>query len=317
MALISLACSGADREEGAPPLSDDQARSAVLGELLAQPEQRSGTLRFAFHSIFGRATTVSVEGVADYDRQRYVSRLEVDQPDTVYDTAVIAGFRYEKLVSIKVPGGGGPDFKPQWSSPERWSPRASAPSIPYVPLPFIGEADSDVRRDVSGFDDARRRGVLDAVLTGFSRIGASTQRGTPTVQYRLTFDRDRAKAVLAPESARGVPRIGPEAPALQEVDVWIDHSGRLRRYIWPTWVGTTLDFELWDHGKCVPQGIDVRRLGSGAGEDTRRRHGRLRGFRRHRDAQLHSGCVPGRGGGRDGPDCAELEVRGGSGPSAR
>jgi len=260
-AFLTAACSGGGHEEGGgTPLGDDAARTAILDQLLAQPEQGSGTVRFAFRSIFRGDATMSVEGVADYDQQRYLSRLEIEQPDTAYEVAVIAGFRYEKLLYIKTPGA--PDIKPQWSSAERWSPGGASTSVPYVPLPFVGEAGRDVRRDLSGFDDARRRSVVDATIVGFARIDAGRQRGSSTVRYRLTFDRDRAKAVLAPELARGLLSIGPEQPASQDVDVWIDHTGRLRRYALPLTAGTTLDFELWDHGAppavAVPSDLKLR-----------------------------------------------------------
>ena len=72
--------------------------------------------------------------VADFDHQRYVSRLEVDRPDVVasYDIAVIDGLKYEKVLKVKN-AAGSPRFKPQWSSGESWAPEKEAfPSVPYV-----------------------------------------------------------------------------------------------------------------------------------------------------------------------------------------
>jgi hypothetical protein len=261
-ASLTAACAGdGDDPGGGPALADEAAGIAILDQLLASPDQGSGTVRFAFRSTFRGTTTMSVQGVADHDQQRYVSRLELlEHPEAAYDVAVIAGFRYEKLLSVKTPGA--PDRKPQLSSAERWSPVGASMSVPYVPLPFVGEAGRDMRWELDGFNAGRRRDVADVTIVGFTRIGVDKQRGSPTVQYRLTFSRDGAKVALAPELASGLLSIGPEQPSSREVDVWIDHTGRLRRYVLPLAAGTTLDFEFWDYGAppavVVPSDLKLR-----------------------------------------------------------
>lgn len=261
--LVAVGCGGEQQEANVPPLGDEEARGALLTELLLPPEQRSGTLRFAVRSVEGQATTLSVRGVADHDRQRYVSRMEVTRPDVeaAYDVAVIDGLRYEKLLRIRSAAGSAA-FEPQWSSPDPWAPSTSLPSLPYVPVPFVGEPGWDIRRGAGNVDEARRREVLDAMLTGFSRMGADRHRGAPAVHYRLTFDREKAKTLLAAEVARGLVVIPPAGPGSRDVDAWIDHQGRLVRYVWPVSDASRLEYEFWDHGKPsaveVPDGLEVR-----------------------------------------------------------
>lgn len=69
---------GGDSEEAGPPLGESEARAAIVTELLAQPEKQVGIVRFAVHD-----SGTEIEGVADYDHQRYLSRLEVKRPDMV------------------------------------------------------------------------------------------------------------------------------------------------------------------------------------------------------------------------------------------
>jgi hypothetical protein len=250
--IMAVACSSggdAGQNDGAP-LSDQEARAAVLSELAAPPEHGSGTLRFSVRSFTGERTSTSVEGVADRDRRRYVSRMEIDRPDVqaAYDVAVVDGLRYERLLRIHS-GAGSPAFKPQWSTGERWRPSTLLPSLPYVPVPYFGEPEWDVRHEIEGFDDARRRAVAEAVLSGFSRLGSEEVRRAATVRYRLTFDREKAKAVLAAELARGLVMIPPAAPEVREVDVWVDGRRRLRRYVWPISDASRLEYEFWDHGQ--------------------------------------------------------------------
>lgn len=254
-ALLAVACGGGgeDKREDVPPPTDEAARAAIVDALLALPEQGTGSLRFSI-----RLPSTSVDGVADYDRRRFVSRLEIDRPEmqAAYDVAVIEGLRYEKLLRIRTPGRT-PDFTPRWSSPEPWRPTTALPATPYLFVPFVGEVESDIRTRTTGFNDARRREVLAAVLVGFTNVGTDRLRDTSTVHYRLTLDRDKAKALLAAELARGFLSIPPSAPATQDVDVWIDHRGRIRRY-----VTSTLEVELWSHDKPpsveVPGDLEVR-----------------------------------------------------------
>ena len=129
-----------------------------MTELLAQPEKRVGIVRFAVHD-----SGTEIQGVADFDHQRYLSRLEVNRPDVVasYDIAVVDGVKYEKVLEVKS-AAESQRIKPRWSEGERWAPEKEGfPSVPYVPLPFVGEPGSDIRRDLAGFDDARRRQVID------------------------------------------------------------------------------------------------------------------------------------------------------------
>ncbi|MCA1672000.1 MAG: hypothetical protein LC799_07285 [Actinobacteria bacterium] len=252
IANAAAACGGGDgSEENRPPLGEPDARAAIVTELLTQPEARSGIVRFAVHDA-----GTAVEGVADFDHQRYVSRLDVDRSDVVasYDVAVIEGLRYEKILKIEN-ASGSPAFKGQWSSGESWAPDKEAfPSVPYVPLPFVGEPGSDIRRDLEGFDSSRTRQVLEAVIAGFSNRGPETRRGEPTVKYTLSFDRGKVEALLGDELARGLVLLAPGSPAIIQVDVWIDHQGRLRAYK-PTGGNFTREYELWDYGK--PSALEV------------------------------------------------------------
>ena len=258
LAALAAACGGGGQPDAAPPLGDAEARAAIVTELVTRPEQRSGTVRFAIHDIAGGRTEASVEGVADYDQQRYVSRLEVNRADVVasYDVAVVRGFKYEKVLKISSAGARTPSFEPTWSSPESWAPEKEAyRSVPYLPIPFVGDHSFDVREETGGFAEARQREVVDAVLLSLSRVGAEVQRGDPTMHYKLTFDRERAKGALADVLARGVFSFPPAAPASEEIDVWIDGQGRIRRYVRSVSTGSRREFELWDFGKPGPVSI--------------------------------------------------------------
>lgn len=235
---------GGDSDEGGPPLGESEARAAIVTELLAQPEKRVGIVRFAVHD-----SGTEIEGVADFDHQRYLSRLEVNRPDVVasYDIAVVDGVKYEKVLEIKS-AAKSPRLKPRWSEGESWAPEKEGfPSVPYVPLPFVGEPGSDIRRDLAGFDDARRRQVIDGTIAGLSNHGPETRRGQPTIKYTLTFDRGKAEALLRDDIARGLISIAPASPTMIEVDVWIDGRGRLRAYK-PRVGNSGREYELWDYG---------------------------------------------------------------------
>ena len=116
-----------------------------------------------------------------------------------------------------------------------------------MPLPFVGEPGSDIRRDLAGFDDARRRQVIDGTIAALSTHGPETLRGQPTTKYTLTFDRGRAEALVRDEIARGLISIPPASPTTIEVDVWIDGRGRLRAYE-PRAGNSRWEYELWDYG---------------------------------------------------------------------
>jgi len=255
--VAGAACGdGRQKEAPVPPLGESEARTAIVSELLAQPEARSGTVRFAI-----RAPDLDVEGVADYDRQRFVSRAELDRADVSasYDVAVIDGVKYEKLLEIRNVGQT-PDFTPTWSSAESWAPEKEAiPSVPYPRLPLVGEPGFDIRRDVDGFDDARRRQVVESIISSFSRVGDEVRHDEPTVQYRLTLDRARVEEVLGDELTRGLVQIAPAAPGTIDLDVWIDHRGRLRA----VHLGASqVTYEWWDYGQpgavSIPGDLKLR-----------------------------------------------------------
>ncbi|MCA1676306.1 MAG: hypothetical protein LC799_30400 [Actinobacteria bacterium] len=249
---------GSDSGQSGPPLRESEARAAIVAELLAQPQGRTGVVRFAVHD-----SSTEIAGVADFDHQRYVSRLEVNRPDVVasYDVAVIDGVKYEKVLEVKS-AAGSPPFKPRWSEGESWAPdKEGFPSVPYVPLPFVGEPGSDIRRDLAGFDEARRRQVIEGTIAGFSSHGPETRRGQPTMKYTVTFDRGRAEALLRDEVAQGLLSIAPASPTMIEVDVWIDGRGRLRAYK-PRAGNSTREYEFWDYGKpsavILPDDLTVK-----------------------------------------------------------
>ena len=265
VAALAAACGGGDQPDQVVALGDAEARAAIVTELVTPPDKRSGTVRFAIYDLAGGRTEVSVEGVADYDQQRYVSRLEVNRPDVVasYEVAVVGGFKYEKLLKISSSGARTPSFEPRWSSPESWAPDKEAyRSIPYLPVPFVGDHSFDVRQPGAGMPDGRQREVVDAVIAGVSRVGAEQQRGEETVHYRVTFELARAKRALIAELARGLFTFPPAAPATEEVDVWIDGRGRIRRYVRDVSSASRREHELWDYGKpgpvSVPRGLPPR-----------------------------------------------------------
>jgi len=258
MTSLAAACGGGEQPDDVVLLSDGEARAAIVTELVTPPERRSGTVRFAIYDIAEGRTESSVEGVADYDQQRYLSRLELNRPDVVasYDVAVVGGFRYEKLLSISSAGAKTPSFKPTWSSAESWAPEKEAyRSIPYLPMPFVGDHYFDVRQEEAGLAEARQREAVDAVIVNLSRMGTETHRGDQTTHYKLTFDRDRARQALSDALARGAFAFPPAAPASEEVDVWIDDQGRIRRYVRVLSSESRREHELWDFGKPNPVSI--------------------------------------------------------------
>ncbi len=247
---------GGDDDGGVAPVAVDaspEERAAIVAELLSQPEERSGIVRFAIRSLYEGDTVLSVEGVADYDRQRYVSRLESNGPDTtaIYDQAVVGGFVYEKLLAFDAPGRT-PTFTPQWLNMERWASETdNSATVPYVPVPFVGEPRDDVRRDLPGLDAARRRQIIEAVISQYSRVGTEPRRGQPAVHYRVTFERERARSAAQDEVASGLlslPEIGPDVVV---VEIWLDDQGRLREYGTES-RGARWEYELWDYGQPAP-----------------------------------------------------------------
>ncbi len=184
--------------------------------------------------IVDRRPQTVVEGAADYDRQRFVSRADIDRPDVVasYDHAVFEGNTYEKILKLKPSAAPAPKFESKWSSPEPWAPDKNAFSVvPLLPVPFVGEYYFDFRAETANIDEARRRAVVDAVLTTVTPVGEEEQRGTPTVHYRLGFNRERAKQALRDELAKTLFSYPESAPASAEADVWVDHEGRIRKFV--------------------------------------------------------------------------------------
>ena len=260
VATTAIACGGGGggdgTETGSPPLADAQARAAIVNQLAARPEEQRGVVRFRFSVISeGRAQSM-VQGVADYDQQRYLSRLEIDRPDVVatYDHAVIEGNTYEKLLKMQRPGS--PKFEPRWSSPEPWSPdKNNLGVVPLLRVPYIGDYYFEFRGDAANLDESRRRSLLDAVLISVTRVGGETLRGASTVHYRLVFDRERAKEALKDELARSVFSFPEALDASDEADVWVDHQGRIRKYAHATSTTSRVEWEFWDYGN--PDPVDV------------------------------------------------------------
>jgi len=100
------------------------------------------------------------------------------------------------------------------------------------------------------------------VISSFERVGEESRRGEPTVHYKLTFDSQTVREQLSDQIASGYVLVPEGAPASEEVDVWLDHRGRIREYTKSFPGESRRQFEFWDFGKPgsvgIPSGLQVR-----------------------------------------------------------
>ena len=250
---VSVALAGAGvgtaivrSDEPGPPADP---RAAVVAGLAARPGGTAGTARYLVRYVRGgpdeREGFATYEGVADFERQRYLARGEIRRDDAepggAFDAFVFARWQYTRPVG-----------ETHWRR-RTFDPRALG--APSPELRVVGARGQLLAGPTYVADAGVRAQLVDALVAGVGPLGRELQHGVEVWGYRVTLDGDRARGLLPGALVAEMGSWG-ELPERREVDVWLDGRQRLRKLSIFTelkdGLGFRVDNEFWDFGGPGP-----------------------------------------------------------------
>ena len=267
-AAVALAVAGATvavRRSSADDRPPSDPRKATVAALAARPGGGAGSARYVVRYSFENSGIVRVvgtfEGEADFRRQRFLARGRIfgqDKPPHDFDSFVFARWEYHRT-----------------SGERRWQRRFFNPSNLGSPTPelgVVGLREEALSAPAYAGDLDTRRLIVDALVADVVPAGREEQHGATVWHYRVRVDGGRAAARL-PEPLTSEMRSWHEGQARQEVDLWLDGRGRLRKLsiLYPDeeGLGVRVENEFWDFGGPVrldlPDDLDDPTAAGGEG----------------------------------------------------
>lgn len=268
LAILSVAACE-DAKEGAKPVAttasprvpaasvvtDPAVRERVVRALALRPEDMSGTARYSLRTVEAESGFVffSVEGTADFEKERYRARVETkskDDPARVFPVQeyFVSGTTVYELLS------------------GRWLTDTKPPYEIGTPLPLGPVIGPDSPGCTSGYanDRSARTQIVDTLVTDIELVGIETLRSTDTRHYRVHIESDKT-AALSPELRTQIGTCGGVPTSDLDIDVWLE-GDRLRQFAF-AWTGEAFgsgfgfQTEYWDYDRvpspAVPPGLPV------------------------------------------------------------
>ena len=245
--VVALALTGttvAVRRSIADDGPPSDPRAAAVAALAAHPWDAAGSARYVVRYFLVNsgieALAATFEGEADFRRQRFRARARFFQPDGPpldSESFVFARWEYTRNAGERHWQRGGYD--------------PSELGSPTPELAIVGMRDEGLAAPAYAGDADTRRRIADALVADVVPAGKEEQHGATVWHYRVTIDANRAAARL-PEALRREMKTFHDGEAPQEVDLWLDGRGRLRKlaifYPDEERLGFRIENEFWDFG---------------------------------------------------------------------
>lgn len=225
-----------------------EIRARVVSALASSPWDMAGMARYAVRTYAEGAVahplTTQVEGVADFDRQRYSAEAFFFDPSDGSRRGPLTFFVVDGVVYQLVSNG--------WALA---TPRPGEIGSPLPLPPLVGYAREGGVPTYAG-DPAARRALVEGLVSGIEVVGSEELRGTATERYRVHVDVARARERVAPALLEEMERWG-ESPGTGFLDVWLE-GDRLRQFTSLARPSTEppiplrLEQEYWDHDASRP-----------------------------------------------------------------
>lgn len=225
-----------------------ETRTRIVAVLASRPADMTGRARYAIRTYavgkVDHPLVSSVEGVADFDQQRYSAQVVLFDPAAGSPTAPMEFFVVADRIYERVPRG--------WTTGTKRPNEIGSP-LPLPPL--LGYLhDGDVAAYAG--DPAGRRALVEGLVSGIDLVGTDVLRGTSTERYRVRFDAPAATTRVPHHLLAEMDRWG-ESPGKGYLDLWLEED-RLRQFTSvtkpsdPSALSVRVEQEYWDYGGVPP-----------------------------------------------------------------
>lgn len=241
----------------AGPTVPAEDRLRVLNALASRPQDMTGTARYAIRTYaVGPANhplVTSVEGLADFDHERYSAEVFHFDPSNGASRGPSEFFVAADVIYEHVAIGWVPGTKPPQ---EIGSPLPLPPLLGYIHNHGVA---------VYAYDRAARRTLVEGLVSRIELVGTEGLRGTEADHFRVHFDALQAEATVPRPLVDEMNRWS-ESPGTGYLDLWLEGE-LLRQFTSVTkpyeeaWL--RLEQEYWDYGEVeplpVPSGLPAGR----------------------------------------------------------
>ncbi len=246
-AMLATACGRSGQGGERSPTSE--LRTRLVGLLATRPQDMTGTARYAARTYFvddsgNDKLATALEGVADFDHQRYSAKVAVFRPDDGSHATSLEYFVVGNEIYELLSGGWRRGSKPPG---EIGSPLALPPLLGYF---HEGGGPAYVN------DQGARGTLVDGLVSRIEPIGRQRLRGEDADGYRVYVDANRARSTVGGRLVDEMVRW--ESPGTGTLAVWIA-GARLRQFtsIARSYKQAFVRFEqeYWDYGDVAPLAI--------------------------------------------------------------